>query len=526
MMNRKRIALAATAFIAVAAMGLSAMTADADTANPTRAEALAGASAARLYVQQHPGDSGENEALDGADALTDYITAHVDPVPTTTTTTTPAVTGLPTSVTAVPAANKITLSWQAPVGATPTGYIYGRNGTDNTGTGPWTSTAQAATLRSVVLDKLIDGTSYTVFVEAVYSTGNKRVSLTVTAGVPATTPPTVTPTTVPPTTVPPTTVPPTTTPPTTTTPPVTGAYVSGLPWASGVWTNQDLAQSNRFMSIVRGGRTIDNFPYHTWRDSIGSQNRPAEWRTILPANFDQTKQNLVLAMTTWMGDGSFMNGAQATAFGVSACSVDTTPIIRLDWEMNLQDGAGQNGAVLAASNYSAWVARFRTTATNIKAACPGARIDFNPNHGTDQTTGCNSGTYAAPNNCSRRAFQALKDVVDIFGIDRYDAWPAVTASNSGWSGHLNGYNELDDSRSYALANGKKWSVPEWGLWTGGPGGNDDPKYIQNYVAYFAAHAGDMAYEDYFNEPDPYINSDLIDHNPNSRAAYRAAILAQ
>jgi hypothetical protein len=277
---------------------------------------------------------------------------------------------------------------------------------------------------------------------------------------------------------------------------------------------------------VRGGRTIDNFPYHTWRDSIGSQNRPAEWRTILPANFDQTKQNLVLAMTTWMGDGSFMTAAQAQAFGTSACSVDTTPIIRLDWEMNLQDGAGQNGAVLTASNYTAWVARFRAVATGIKSTCPGARIDFNPNHGTDQTTGCNSGTYAAPNNCSRRAFQALKDVVDIFGIDRYDAWPAVTASNSGWTSHLNGYNELDESRLYALANGKKWSVPEWGLWTGGPGGNDDPKYITNYIGYFAAHAGDMAYEDYFNEPDPYINSDLINSNPNSRAAYRTTILAQ
>jgi hypothetical protein len=517
-MNRKRIALAATALVAVVAMGVSAMTADADTATPTRAEALAGVSAARLYVQQHPGDAGEAAALGGADALETYITAHLDPIPTA-----PATTDYPTSVTAVPAANKITLSWLPPTGGTPTGYIYGRNGTDSTGTGPWTSTAQAATLRSVVLDKLVNGTAYTVFVEAVYSTGNKRVSRTVTAGVPAS--PTVAPTT---TTAAPTT---TTAAPTTTiaVPPTTApasALVSGLAWPSGVWANQDVAQAARFASIVRGGRAIDNYPYHTWRGSIASQNQPTEWRKSVPANFDQTKQNLVLAMTTWMGDGSYMNASQAAAFGTSACSIDTTPIVRLDWEMNLQDGAGANGAVLTAANFSAWVARFRTVATGIKSTCPGARIDFNPNHGTDQTTGCNSGTYAAPNNCSRQAYQSLKDVVDIFGIDRYDAWPIVGSSNAGWTSHLNGYNELNESRLYALANGEKWSVPEWGLWTGGAGGNDDPTYITDYITYFAAHAGDIAYEDYFNEPDSYIISDLIDNNPNGRAAYRAAILAQ
>lgn len=217
-----------------------------------------------------------------------------------------------------------------------------------------------------------------------------------------------------------------------------------------------------------------------------------------------------------------MTQAQGTSLGVALCSVDSTPIVRLDWEMNLNDGAGSNGAMLNASNYTAWVARFRAVATGIKFGCPATRIDFNPNHGADQTAGCNV-TPA----CSRRAFQAVKDLVDIFGIDRYDSFPPVRADNSGWPSHLNGFNELDESRTYALANGKKWSLPEWGLWVASnSGGGDDPKYIQAYIAYIASHAGDVAYETYFNEPNSYIVSDLIDHNPNGRAQYRSSLLAQ
>jgi hypothetical protein len=117
----------------------------------------------------------------------------------------------------------------------------------------------------------------------------------------------------------------------------------------------------------------------------------------------------------------------------------------------------------------------------------------------------------------------LKNVIDIFGVDSYDSWPPVTASGSGWNAHLTQNNGLDESRQYALANGKKWSLPEWGLQNGPNGGGDDPEYIKRYIGYFKAHAEDMAYETYFDEPNSYINSDLLDSNPNSRAAYRTAI---
>lgn len=315
---------------------------------------------------------------------------------------------------------------------------------------------------------------------------------------------------------------------TTTTPPA-GTRLSGLAWSSGVWADGNASESASFVSTARGGVALDNYLVYPTRTSAATENNPAEWRSQLPAGgIDGAKQDLVLALTSWTADGQSMTNAQARLIGTSACGIDSTPIVRLDWEMNLADGAGDNGAELTAANLSAWTARFNAVATGLKATCPGTRIDFNPNHGADQTPGC-SGTT-----CTRQAFQAVKANVSIYGVDTYDSWPPVKADNSGWNTRLTGANELDEARRYALANGKKFSVPEWGVWcsTGGACttgdtvnyGGDDPKYVDDMVTYFHAHAADLAYETYFNDGnDTWILSDLISHNPNSRATYKADI---
>jgi hypothetical protein len=320
------------------------------------------------------------------------------------------------------------------------------------------------------------------------------------------------------TTPPPTTAPPTSTPPST--------RVSGLAWSSGVWADNNAGNTNNFVTTARGGVNADNFLVYTDRHSFNSQNNPTDWRARLPAGtaFNPAKQDLVLALTTWTADNQYMTGAQGQTIGTSLCMVDTTPIVRIDWEMNLPDtGGGQNGAQLTSSNLSSWTARFNAVAAGIKHNCPGARIDFNPNHGPDQTDGCNGST-----NCTRQAFQAVKANVDIYGVDTYDTYPPVKADNSGWGMRLNNPNELDDARKYAIANGKTFSVPEWGVWCvcnpdPSQKGGDDPKYIEDMVNYFHQYAANMAYETYFNETAPYIVSDLVASNPNSRAKYKSLI---
>ena len=67
-------------------------------------------------------------------------------------------------------------------------------------------------------------------------------------------------------------------------------------------------------------------------------------------------------------------------------------------------------------------------------------------------------------------------------------------------------------------------MPEWGLSSVANHGNgDNPFYIQKMHDLFAAHARSLAYEQYFNEPDPYILSSLwsTDENPRSSVLYAA-----
>jgi hypothetical protein len=499
--------VASAALVGTAAFAADPEPSSAAISNPTQAEALAANETVRNYIQAHP------------DAPVPTPTGTTaSPTPTTTSPT--PTNEAPSDFKAAAGDQKIVLTWAKPSSGTPTGYRYGRDGVDATGYGAWTSDVVPTSTTSATLDKLVNGRAYGVFVEAVYASGAKRVSATATPRTAST--PTPTTTTASPT------------PTTTTTPPTPGNRPSGLTWSSGVWTNQTPADTARFVSGPRGGRDVDNVLIYTSRNNMAAQNNPNAWRAGLPSNFNGTRHDLVLAVTTWTSDGAFMNASQAAGIAASMCSVDSVrPIARIDWEMNLQDGAGVNGAVLTASNYSAWVARFRAVATAMQAAPCDIQVDFNPNYGVDQTSGCNSGTYAWPNNCTRRAFQALKDVVDIYGIDTYDSYPPVRADGSGWNARLTGNNALEESRKYAVANGKKWSVPEWGVacngggcqWQGNAGG-DDPEYIKRMLAYFAQHAGDMAYETYFNEPASYIVSDLISANPNSRAQYRSSLLAQ
>lgn len=489
---------------------------------PTQQEALDANATVRNYILQN----GTAPTTPPTTASPTPTTASPTPTTASPTPTTPPETS-PANFRATAGDQKIVLTWAKPSGGTPTGYIYGRNGVDSTGYGAYTSPVQSASTFTVTLDKLVNDRDYTVFVEAVYASGNKRVSLVATPAAPAPTPTTQQPT---PTTAAPTSEPTATVVPTL---PPGARPASGLPWNSGVWNDQTPARTAAFIAGPRGGRNVDNVLIYTSRSNMAAQQNPAQWKAGLPSTFNGVTQDLVLAFTTWTADGAFMTGAQASQIAAGMCTIDgTEPIARIDWEMNLQDGAGVNGAALTASNYSAWVARFRTVATALQAAPCGIRVDFNTNVGTDQTSGCNSGTYAWPNNCSRRAFQALKDVIDIYGIDTYDSWPPVGANGAGWNARMTGNNGLDESRRYAVANGKKWSVPEWGVacntggcqWQGNAGG-DSPEYMKRMLAYFVQHAGDVAYETYFNEPNPYINSDLIASNPNARAQYRASLLA-
>jgi hypothetical protein len=111
--------------------------------------------------------------------------------------------------------------------------------------------------------------------------------------------------------------------------------------------------------------------------------------------------------------------------------------------------------------------------------------------------------------------------VNIIGVDSYDDWPPAN-TRGGWQMQLNGPYGLNFWLNFAKAHGKFFSVPEWGIASGGmwPGheGGDDPAYIKDMYDFFAANKKWIAYESYFSDGGTSIYDP--DQNPQASAEYQ------
>jgi len=320
------------------------------------------------------------------------------------------------------------------------------------------------------------------------------------------------------TTIRPTTNPPITeTPqPSATTPSGDAGFVSGMPWQSGV-NPQSQNRTNVAAFQTMRGRPVDVIVIHPARDNWSALNANWAYTDPIPANY---KGHLVFSMPLWPGNGSVGTNynTEWTAWANRVEALDPKTDVRLAWEMNLP-----NPWHLNASNRTAWIAAFKRAAGSIKAACPTCTITWNPNWGNDQT-----GTD------SRTAFQEVKSFVDVYGIDYYDAWNPVLSDADNVS-RANQTRSLADSYNYAIANGKKFALPEWGVGCNGSGcqwaghaGGDNPRFINHVYNWLKTKpANTIAYEAYFDEPASYIHSELRSPtvNPNSAAAYRTQVSA-
>jgi hypothetical protein len=327
-----------------------------------------------------------------------------------------------------------------------------------------------------VFDHLAPGTQYNFSVIAYYMDGT-----TETAIVAAT----------------PTGTPPVNPPPTTT----------ALPFQYGAFTAHDAAQAVALAAY--GGHALKIIRVYPSRETMG-QLQGTWWTQAIPSGFNG---NLMVGLPLFPGDRSISNpGSQAewqtVANGIKA--VDPNAYIGLGWEMNI----GWPWQ-LSSGNMSAWVAAFRNIVGWMHTVAPGLRFCFIPNHG-DVTL-------------ARQAFQSVKDLCFGYGIDDYDAWPADTDANTWLTQKVNATGEFGESYTYAQANNKVFVVGEVGVasgtqWSGHEGG-DNPRFINDFFGWAVSKAqaapGSIVVA-YFNEPDPYLKSDLGTNssNPNASAAYK------
>ncbi|QHW33743.1 hypothetical protein GZH47_25045 [Paenibacillus rhizovicinus] len=293
---------------------------------------------------------------------------------------------------------------------------------------------------------------------------------------------------------------------------------SGLPWKSGVYrTTNDQANWTAIQNFETWrGRLADittNFPYRYSWDIMtvngaffnGWQNAP--WTPtyavpMFPENIGATFSACAAGSynSNWT---TFANNLVSHGQGGA--------IIRLGWEFNGNWFAHS----VTNANMTDWKACFRQVATTIKAAAPNVKIDWNVTRG--------DGLKAAGNADPALVYPG-DDVVDYIGVDSYDQWPPAFNDATWISSHIGGTYGLQHWIDFAVAHGKKFSVPEWGLYHGAAPnfGNDNPFYIEKMWSFFNSLGSTLAYEAYYDEDVLTLgNLSYGNNNPNSAPVYNS-----
>ena len=263
-----------------------------------------------------------------------------------------------------------------------------------------------------------------------------------------------------------------------------GRHRSGLPWASGAylpagtpaaaaafgaWRKRPLDVGEVWLSQSTWASITDPaWLYQQWR---GSPYTLVVTVPMLPADVPRVSIQACAAgayNAHWRQFGRVIR-----SYGLGSS------IIRLGWEFN---GKWYSWA---ATNPTAWAECWRQAVTAARSTAPQLRWDWNGNRGV-------SSALANP----FRAYPG-NAYVSMIGVDSYDQWPSVDRAG-GWQKQLNGEQGLNYWLAFARAHGKKLSVPEWGsMRYGRSAGRDDPQYIRDMRAFFAANARYIAFEAIF-----------------------------
>jgi glycosyl hydrolase family 26 len=239
------------------------------------------------------------------------------------------------------------------------------------------------------------------------------------------------------------------------------SYLNGAPsWADWVspWITQSYQGYTSWVAASPQTRElvlqVDLIP-----DSLENVNDPLSWEQSCAAGDFNT-------YATQLGQNLVAAGLQNS-------------VLRLGAEMN---GAWESDYMgSTAQEQSLWAQCFANEVTGLRqAAGEHFLIDWNPN--------------ACTQNVPYSNFYPGNAYVDIMGLDLYDVGCDAPSSPITWSALASEPYGLNAFETFATAQGKPMSFPEWGLSTT-PNG-DDPAYIAGMGA--AVAHGDFAFEAYFD----------------------------
>lgn len=295
---------------------------------------------------------------------------------------------------------------------------------------------------------------------------------------------------------------------------LTGIFTEGalastlpsLPWKSGVFLGNATPTSVNNFAAWRGHQ-VDVVTLWgnraTWNDIVNPAWLYKQWQgqpVTLAFGVAMLPENVPGVSIQACANGAYNSYWQQFGTNISSYGLGSS-IIRLGWEFN------GNWYAWQASDPTSWAKCWQQIVTSARSTAPNLQWDWNVNRGV--SSGLADPTQAYPGNA----------YVTTIGVDSYDMWPPASTS-SGWNQQLNGPQGLNYWLNFAIAHGKKLSIPEWGnLTTGGNPGGDDPAYVNDMYNFFRANASNLAYESNFSySGGVYWPSAVV---PNAAAAYQA-----
>jgi hypothetical protein len=293
----------------------------------------------------------------------------------------------------------------------------------------------------------------------------------------------------------------------------------GAPWTSGGWVGGDSSTAAiRQFGQWRGkpAHTVTTYPaYDTWDQIIGS-----DWHV---SNFNGFKGKLVYGLPLLPSEqpASLQDVAAGKHDDVWR-AVATTLVKHGRNDSYVRIGLEANGTWFpwgaTAATAKDFIAAYRHVASVISAVAPKLQLVFDISCG-------------APLRGSEDRMAALDDlypgddVVDVVGCDFYDAWSTKVRDDAELEDALapDSGPGLEDLVEFARSHGKHFAVPEWGLTSADENGSgDNPYFIQAMYQFFYTHRKGLAFENYFDEPAPYLGSSLYreGQNPQSGQEYQ------
>ncbi|MCB1885786.1 MAG: twin-arginine translocation signal domain-containing protein [Geminicoccaceae bacterium] len=274
---------------------------------------------------------------------------------------------------------------------------------------------------------------------------------------------------------------------------------SGMPWPSGAssWTPDDFATwRGRPLDVLTTFITFDTWyqlerlarPYTLLGKSL---QRPERLVVTLPMFPAKEPPNPNLDPTLWakVAAGSCADHWRRGMDNLHRAAPRDDYIFRVGHEWN---GGGNFPWVVRDGAYAqGYIESFRLYVGIIREFFPNALIDW-------------CGMRRTKANADIDAFYPGGDVVDFVGHDHYDRNPAATSLKV-WRNTVNksgayGPEGMGAWLAYAKSKNKKMSIPEWAVWSkSGGGAGDNPLFIDQMTAFFAANADWIGYECYFHQ---------------------------